>query len=59
VTKLVIGTQHNGQTFWETKTLAFRIYNTSFFSHCTKDSVCPCCCVSGKRILLRMWLWRA
>jgi len=19
----------------------------------------PCCCVSGKRILIRIWLWRA
>jgi len=41
-----------------TRTLAFRIYKTSPFSHYSQNSVNPCCCVSDKRTLVRIWLWR-
>jgi len=41
-----------------TRKLASKIYKISFFSCYWKGSVSLCCCVSGKRMLVRTWLWR-
>jgi len=59
-TKAIIRTSCASTKYCDrTRTLACNVYKTWSSRHATrKASLGRCCCVSGKRMLVRTWLWR-